>query len=259
MSPVLYIPHGAGPLPLLNDPSQAKLTHFLQTIPKKLGTPKAILMLSAHYESSIPSLTGDLTPKLIYDYSGFPSESYTITYPAKGSLELSQKVKDLLSAQKIISHIDPHRGYDHGMFVPLKLMYPQADIPVVQLSLANSLDPTLHVNIGEALRPLRKEDVLIIGSGLSFHNMRAFFTPSMDLAHGTHFDTWLQHTLQEADYARAKEKLIHWKNAPEATFAHPREEHLLPLHVCFGAAQSVAHIVFDDIFMHAKVSGFLWN
>lgn len=258
MLPVLYVPHGAGPLPLLEHPTQEKLTRFLKTIPQDLGIPKAIVMISAHFEAAVPTITGAKEPHLIYDYSGFPKESYAITYPAHGDAQLASAVQKLLHVKGIDAHITPSRGYDHGMFVPLKLMYPHATIPVIQLSLHSSLNPALHVRMGEALRPLREEGVLIIGSGLSFHNMRAFFTPSLT-PHGLEFDAWLQDTLTHHDYESAKQKLIHWEDAPQSRFAHPREEHLLPLHVCFGAATSLAKVVFDDVFMHAKVSGFLWN
>jgi aromatic ring-opening dioxygenase catalytic subunit (LigB family) len=256
MLPVLYLPHGAGPLPILGEPSQQELSDFLKFIPKQLGNPKAILMISAHWEESIPTVTSSIEPELIYDYHGFGEKSYEIQYKAKGNPILAKRVQELLHVKGINSVIDDKRGYDHGVFVPLKLMYPNADIPVVQLSLSQSLSPSFHIQIGEALRSLRDEGVLIVGSGLSFHNMRAYGLANVQ---GEKFDTWLQETLVSDDYESAKAKLVKWGNAPEARYAHPREEHLLPLHVCFGASTTKADIVFDSIFMSAKVSAFLWK
>jgi aromatic ring-opening dioxygenase catalytic subunit (LigB family) len=256
MLPILYLPHGAGPLPLFDEPSQSELTAFLKNIPTKLGNPKAILVISAHWEETQPSITGASEPSLIYDYYGFGEKSYEIEYKAKGSPSLAKRVQELLHVKGLKSVIDEKRGYDHGMFVPLKLMYPKADIPIIQLSLSNSLSPLLHIQMGEALRKLKEEGVLIVGSGLSFHNMRAYGSPSIQ---GEKFDKWLQETLQSGDYESTKKKLVEWDKAPEARYAHPREEHLLPLHVCFGASTQSAEVVFDSIFMSTKVSGFLWR
>ncbi len=256
MTPVLYLPHGAGPLPLLDDPSQSTLSTFLKTIPAHLGNPTAILVISAHWEEKQPTLTGSKTPQLIYDYYGFEPRAYTLEYKAQGAPDLAKKVEKYLHVKDIQAHIDETRGFDHGVFVPLKLMYPQAHLPIVQLSLVKSLSPSLHIHMGEALRPLRQEGVLIIGSGLSFHNMRAYGLPTIQ---GEAFDCWLQKTLLESDYETAKQKLITWENAPQARYAHPREEHLLPLHVCFGASTKGAKLAFSDSFMGAKVSAFLWE
>lgn len=256
MLPILYLPHGAGPLPLLNEPSQLELSNFLKQIPQKLGEPKAILVISAHWEENIPTITGANEPELIYDYYGFPEQSYSIKYPAIGNPILAKRVQKLLHVKGVEANIDNKRGYDHGMFVPLKLMYPKADIPIIQLSLSSSLSPLLHIQTGEALRELRDEGVLIVGSGLSFHNMRAYGLPSIQ---GEKFDKWLQKTLVSGNYEESKQKLIEWESAPEARFAHPRQEHLLPLHVCFGASEGKASVVYDSIFMSAKVSAFLWK
>jgi aromatic ring-opening dioxygenase catalytic subunit (LigB family) len=264
--PVLFLPHGGGPLPLLADPAHAGLTRFMADIPARLGKPKAILVVSAHWEESQASVTSAALPELIYDYYGFPPESYQIRYPAPGAPELAARIGELLAAQNIAVHANPSRGFDHGLFVPLKLMYPTADIPCIQLSLLSSLDPAEHIRLGEALAPLSDEGVLIIGSGLSFHNLRAFFSEPTEksVADSLAFDDWLRHTMTagELDNKRRAERLRQWQQAPAARFCHPREEHLLPLHVCFGVAKArgvSAQVVFNDRLMGMWTSGFLWQ
>jgi len=264
-SPVLYIPHGGGPLPLLGDPQHAALTAFLQNIRNLLDTPKAILLISAHWEESLATLTGANQPELIYDYYGFPPESYEIEYPAPGAPDLSQHIASLLDQQGIKARLDPERGFDHGMFIPLKLMYPEATIPVVQLSLLSSLDPFEHIALGKALSAIRQENILSVGSGLSFHNLRAFFRPSV-LPENTdiQFDRWLVDTCTSTGLSmeQREERLIDWEQAPFARDCHPREEHLLPLHVCYGmaaAGSEAATLVFNDVIMGRQVSGFLWR
>lgn len=264
--PVLFLPHGGGPLPLLGDPAHAGLSRFMQDIPARLGKPKAILVVSAHWEEPQASVTAAAQPELIYDYYGFPPESYQIRYPAPGAPELAAHLGELLAARNIAVHADPSRGFDHGLFVPLKLMYPAADIPCIQLSLLSSLDPDAHIRLGEALAPLCDEGVLIIGSGLSFHNLRAFFSEPTEksVADSLAFDEWLRHTLTATgmDNAARAESLCHWQQAPAARFCHPLEEHLLPLHVCFGVAKArgmSAQVVFNDRLMGMWTSGFLWQ
>ena len=264
--PVLFLPHGGGPLPLLGDPAHAGLSRFMQDIPARLGQPKAILVVSAHWEEPQASITAAAQPELIYDYYGFPPESYQIRYPAPGTPELAARLGELLAARNIAVLADPSRGFDHGLFVPLKLMYPAADIPCIQLSLFSSLDPDTHIRLGEALAPLCDEGVLIIGSGLSFHNLRAFFSEPTEksVADSLVFDDWLRHVLtaSEIDNDRRAEQLRQWLQAPAARFCHPREEHLMPLHVCFGVAKArgmSAQVVFNDRLMGMWTSGFLWQ
>ncbi len=261
--PILYLPHGGGPLPILGDPEHASLTHFLKTIGSELGNPKAILLISAHWEEDIPTITSGQSPDLIYDYYGFPEASYQIKYPAPGSPQLAKSVSESLLANGIESQLDNKRGFDHGMFVPMKLMFPTANIPCVQISLAHHLNPETHINIGKALADLREENVLIIGSGLSFHNMTAFFS-STDPFLSKAFDQWLVDTCcdQNMTPKRQQERLINWALAPHARYCHPREEHLLPLHVCFGAATKgspLAKTVYHETLMGNTVSGFLWE
>lgn len=266
-SPVLYIPHGGGPLPLLGEPSHRAMVEFLEKIPSRLGKPKAILMVSAHWETEQPALTAAAQPQLIYDYYGFPPESYSIQYPAVGDPALAKRTYELLKAAGFNAQQDEQRGFDHGMFVPLKSMYPQADIPVVQLSLLQSLDAGLHIDMGRALAPLRDEGVLIIGSGMSFHNMKAFHHGVDSEQNGwlLAFDAWLRETCTSADLSvqERNERLARWlEQAPYARYNHPREEHLLPLQVCFGAALAQtpqAETVFHDTVMGKMVSALLWE
>ncbi|MDD5115413.1 MAG: class III extradiol ring-cleavage dioxygenase, partial [Methylobacter sp.] len=163
LSSVLYLSHGGGPLPLLGDKRHQNLVAFIKDAASLITKPAAILVISAHWEKSKPTITSGAFPALIYDYYGFPKESYEITYPAPGSPKLAQKIFNLLEKTGIEARLDDQRGFDHGLFVPLKIMYPEADIPCVQLSLVNSLQPDAHIEIGKALAGLRKENVLIIG------------------------------------------------------------------------------------------------
>ena len=259
--PVLYVTHGGGPLPLLGEPSQADLTRFLQSVSASFAKPKTILVVSAHWEMRFPTLTSGANPPLIYDYGGFPPESYTIQYPAPGSPALADKIATLLQQAGMKPQSDGERGFDHGMFVPLKLMYPDADIPCVQLSLLESLDAEAHIRMGEALQPLLDDDVLIVGSGSSFHNMRAMLTKGSGQAQATGFNDWLIDTCTNAelDTAVRRQRLIDWESAPSARYCHPREEHLLPLHVCFGSANGrQAHTVFNGKIMNLAMSSFYW-
>jgi aromatic ring-opening dioxygenase catalytic subunit (LigB family) len=171
---IVYFSHGGGPLPILGDPGHKAMVDFMTRLPSRLHRPEAILVISAHWEESSATLLGAQEPAMFYDYYGFPDKAYEITYPAPGSPEYADRIAGLLGKNKVPNRIDPQRGFDHGLFIPLKLMYPQADIPCLQLSLVRGLDPAAHIALGKALRGLMKENVLVIGSGFSFHNMRAF-------------------------------------------------------------------------------------
>lgn len=199
---------------------------------------------------------------MIYDYYGFPKESYEIKYPAPGSPDLANKIFNLLGNAGIEAKLDYQRGFDHGLFVPLKMMYPKANIPCVQLSLVNSLRPEAHIKIGKALADLRKDNVLVIGSGFSFHNLKEFFTPSTQKsqAMNENFEEWLIDTCSNGQITEEEreQRLINWESAPAARFCHPREEHLLPLHVCYGVAGTVAKRVFEFEIMGKMASAYLW-
>jgi len=258
---IVYFSHGGGPLPLLGDAGHRAMVDFMTSLPAQLTKPEAILVVSAHWEESAATLTGALAPAMFYDYYGFPEEAYQITYPAPGSPELANKVAGLLTEHQIPAHIDPQRGFDHGLFIPLKLMYPQADIPCLQLSLLHSLDASAHLAMGKALRGLLAENILVIGSGFSFHNLRAFSWDAAGVADPANdaFQNWLIETCSGAlTQPEREQRLIEWQKAPSARYCHPREEHLLPLHVCFGMADKPAREIFDDRILGKRSLGFLW-
>jgi 4,5-DOPA dioxygenase extradiol len=261
-SPVLFLSHGGGPLPLLGDKGHQEMVNFIKEITPTLGKPSAILVISAHWEADQPTLTSGTFPSLIYDYYGFPKESYEIKYPAPGSPELANKIFNLLGNVGIEAKLDDHRGFDHGLFVPLKMMYPDANIPCVQLSLVNGLQPEEHIQIGKALADLRKDNVLIIGSGFSFHNIKEFFALSTQetQAMNKSFEQWLIDTCSSDQYTEEerKQRLINWDDTPAARYCHPREEHLLPLHVCYGVASTAAKRVFEMEIIGKMASAYLW-
>ncbi len=265
LAPVIYIPHGGGPLPLLGDPGHQSLIRFLKNYPTKISRPEAILVINAHWEEEAATIQANSNPGMFYDYYGFPQESYEIKYPAPAALELAEEISKLLKNAEINYKQDSERGYDHGLFVPLKLMYPDADIPCLQLSLLKNLDPESHINLGEALSELRNRNILVVGSGLSFHNMRALFSFSKESQNqAMQFNSWLINMFRDENqsYENKKEALINWKNAPGALFCHPREEHLLPLHVCFGLCKENSeqcNIEYKDDFMGYPVCAISWN
>lgn len=257
---VLYIPHGGGPLPLLNDAAHQELVNYLQVVPTQIDRPSAIVVVSAHWEAPVPTVTGGANPELIYDYYGFPPESYQISYPAPGDPELAGRIVACLQDAEIPVRKDEARGFDHGVFVPLKLMYPAADIPCVQLSLCHGLDPAIHVAMGRALRALLNDGVLILGSGLSFHNMRALVSGGSTDERNEAFENWLADTCASPTLTTVarEQRLINWAQAPHARYCHPREEHLLPLHVCFGAAGEALPQLVSVPVLGKRTSAFLW-
>ncbi len=258
---IVYFSHGGGPLPILGDPSHQAMLDFMVRLPSQLHQPDAILVVSAHWEESAATLLGAKNPPMFYDYYGFPDEAYNITYPAPGSPELADRLAKRLEENSIPARIDAGRGFDHGLFIPLKMMYPRADIPALQLSLLRGLDPARHIALGKALRSFLSENILLIGSGFSFHNMGAFSWQGGDLpdpANDT-FQEWLIETCTgPISESEREERLIEWQKAPYARYCHPREEHLLPLHVCQGMAEKPAKLVFDDKILGKRSVAFLW-
>jgi aromatic ring-opening dioxygenase catalytic subunit (LigB family) len=258
LTPTYYIPHGGGPWPFMPERAAAleSLTAFLRGLIADSGTtPRAIVVISGHWEESLPTVSARSDHSMYYDYYGFPEHTYHIDYPAPGSPDVAREVVDALAAAGFAAATESERGYDHGVFVPFMLADPNATIPVVPLSLVTGLDPARHLAIGRALAPLRRENVLIIGSGMSFHNLRALFAGG-SLARATNFDEWLNAAVT-GDPAMRDEKLTQWSSAPDARFAHPREEHLMPLMVAAGAADGEpARRVFADDVMGAATSGF---
>ena len=259
---VLYLSHGAGPMPLLGEDGHKEMVDNLKMIAAKISKPSAIILISAHWEEAMPTITQAVNPPLLYDYYGFPKQAYEIQYPAPGEPGLAHSVFSVLSDKGIQSILDDKRGFDHGLFVPMKIMYPEADVPCIQLSLVSSLRPREHINIGKALSGLEYNNLLVIGSGFSFHNMNAFFAPKtaeMEMMN-EEFMQWLNDTcsdlnLEENERTRL---LVNWEKAPSARFCHPREEHLLPLHVCYGFANCACSEIFDLEIIGKKASVFLW-
>ena len=258
---VVYLSHGGGPLPILGDPGHAAMVAFMQKLPKRLRKPEAVLVISAHWEEQAATLLSAPNPPLLYDYYGFPAEAYDLTYPAPGNPALAKRIASLLEQASIPTHLDDQRGFDHGVFIPLKLMYPAADIPCLQLSLLRGLDPAAHLALGKALRPLLEENLLVIGSGFSFHNMGAFQWggPARPDPGNDAFQDWLIETCTISSSEDERElRLLEWDKAPAARYCHPREEHLLPLHVCQGMAGKSGEVIFDDAILGKRGVAFLW-
>ena len=261
---VLFIPHGGGPLPILGDSRHKEIIKFLKKIKFRINKPSSIIVISAHWEEDEVNITSGEKPSLIYDYYGFPEESYKITYPAPGNSKLANKIKKLLKAKDINSTLNPERGFDHGVFIPLKIMYPDASITCVQISLLKNLDPKKHIEMGKALSSLMDENILILGSGMSFHNLNILLSGSestdSDNAKNKEFDDWLVNVCagDKLNNVEKEKALIEWIKAPSARFCHPREEHLIPLHVCYGIKNKKADLVFNDNVIGKKVSAFLW-
>lgn len=262
-APVFFLPHGGGPLPLLGDAQHQPIVDLLRQIPSRWAKPKAILVISAHWEAERPTLLADTAPELYFDYYGFPAQSYQYRYPTTNPESWQQSLRQALDQAGIDFDSAAGRGYDHGVFVPLLLMYPEADIPVMQLSLVHNLDPQTHLRLGRALAPLREQGVLIVGSGFSFHNMRAYsFQGGEAGRQSVVFHDWLVDRLTDPALSpeQRQAQLADWAQAPEARYCHPREEHLLPLHVCLGAAEgTAAEIVFDQAMLGQRAIGALWR
>lgn len=261
-TPTLYLPHGGGPWPFLADEddrmglrrAHAPLGDYLRALAASLpARPRALLVVSAHWEAAEPTVTTAAAPPMLYDYTGFPPRTYHVRWPAPGDPELARKVAGLLTRAGFETAEDPRRGYDHGTFVPLAVAFPEAEIPTVQLSLERGLDPSRHLAFGRALEPLRDEGVLILGSGMSYHNMRGFNTAAAD-ADSRAFDTWLVDACGRPPNERAA-ALAAWADAPRARACHPREEHLLPLMVVAGAAgDDPGAVAFQASILGARVS-----
>ena len=251
--PTYFISHGGGPWPWMREQAGAtydRLAASLADIPRRIGTaPRAILMVSAHWEADAFTVQGHARPPMIYDYGGFPEHTYQVRYDAPGDSALAHRVQALIAGAGLPAAFDAARGFDHGTFSPMAAIYPKADVPVVQLSLRRGLDPAEHLALGRALAPLRAEEVLIVGSGLSYHNLRNFGPRAKDASHA--FDDWLDQAVVRTPAARRDAALVAWERAPAARLAHPREEHLIPLMVAAGAAEGEAaeRIYHEDDFM----------
>jgi aromatic ring-opening dioxygenase catalytic subunit (LigB family) len=260
--PSVFIPHGGGPCFFMDwtmgpadtwDAMEAFLKGLIASLPRR---PTAILTVTAHWHSKESfKLASNARPTLIYDYEGFPPHTYQLTYKAPGQPELATRAAALMNAAGVAAEVDPAHGWDHGVFIPLKVMRPEEDIPVVAMSVRRDFDPAAHLAAGRALAPLRDDDVLILGSGLSFHNLPGFFDPRL-IGAAQQFDDWLAATLAEEDMERRNAGLTAWSKAPAARLSQPFEDHLVPLMVAAGASNSPGTQIYADHVMGKAVSAY---
>ncbi len=231
------------------------LATYLRGIDAAIGVrPKAVLVISGHWEAAVPTLNTAEKPGLLFDYHGFPEHTYRLRYPVHGAPDLALRVQGLLADAGFDSALEPKRGLDHGVFVPFLLIYPHADVPILQLSLQQSLDPALHLRLGRALAPLRRQGVLIVGSGLSYHNLAAMFSGG-GAAAAASFDAWLADAVR--DPTTRDMTLAAWRAAPGGRESHPREEHLIPLMVAAGAGEDDPGVrTFSESIAGKAISGF---
>lgn len=235
--PAFFISHGGGPWPWVPQlrevftKLEASFHDIVKALPEK---PKAILMISGHWEADQVRVMSSDAPPMEYDYFGFPPETYQIKYASPGAPDLAKHVLGLMEDAGIKAEADPNQGYDHGTFVPAYIMYPEAEVPLIQVSMLNSYDPEAHFAIGRALAPLRDEGVLIIGSGLSYHNMQKMNAEAR--VPSAAFDAWLGDAMAKDPAARTSD-LLAWEHAPYARECHVKEDHLVPIFVALGAAE----------------------
>lgn len=258
--PSLFIPHGGGPCFFMADPHRvwANMADFLAALSTHLPErPRAILIVSGHWETRGFTVASGSAPALLYDYAGFPAHTYALRYPARGAPELAADIVHRLRSAGLAAQGDPIREWDHGVFVPMKVAFPAADIPIVEVSLDRSLDSALHLAVGEALAPLRDAGVVVIGSGMSFHNLRRFGDTTVT-ASAAAFDGWLNATVILPPDQRAA-RLAAWSDAPGARIAHPREEHLLPLMVAAGASDRPGVRIHHEVLLGAAQSAFRFD
>ena len=236
--PSYFISHGGGPWPWMPERAAglAPLARSLAAMPGEIGVrPEAVLMISGHWESDAFAVMHAARPKMVYDYFNFPPHTYEITYPAPGAPRLAERVAGMIGAAGLPVRLDDEMGFDHGCFVPMAVMYPEADVPLFQVSMRHGYDPEEHMALGRALAPLRDEGVLIVGSGLSYHNL-ARFGPSARVPSAA-FDAWLGEALDLPPEARTA-AILEWERAPYARDCHAQEDHLVPLFTALGAAEA---------------------
>ncbi|KID74997.1 Extradiol ring-cleavage dioxygenase [Metarhizium brunneum] len=277
VAPVIALSHGGGPLPILGDKNHESIVYSLKNcVPKILGlgtpsAPRAIVLVTAHWSTAVPTVSSAARHDLYYDYSGFPSESYALKYPAPGDPPVAREIKSLLDAHGLRARLDPNRGWDHGVFIPMLLVNPAADVPIVQVSVLESEDPEHHLRIGAALARLRHRNIAIIGSGFaSLHNFaamrglrfagRAFVRDFKALS-----DEW-NAALTAAATAEATDDrwaaLRAWRTLPHANQMHPPRagEHFMPLLVCAGAAGDGEKAgVYKDVYSGVDILTYYWG
>ncbi len=253
--PSLFLSHGSPMLVFEDIPAR----HFIAELGRTLEHPKAILCISAHWETERPTVSTAAAPETIHDFYGFPEELYRLRYPAPGAPALARRTVELLEEAGVGTAIDADRGLDHGAWNPLLLIYPQADVPVTQLSIQAHLDPAHHAKVGRALQPLRREGVLVLASGGAVHNLRQFHIDREQPAPwAVSFDDWLADRVAAAD---EQALLTYRQQRPDGRLAHPRDEHLLPLFVALGAGGSVAGHPLHRSFAHGSLSmaAYAWD
>ncbi|MBL94692.1 MAG: dioxygenase [Magnetovibrio sp.] len=259
IQPTFYIPHGGGPCFFMEwDPPNiwnnmaSFLSGLFKTLPEK---PDSIIIVSAHWATQELSVTASPSPSLVYDYYGFPDHTYNLKWKCPGNPFLALKVAELLKTAKIACNLDHERGFDHGVFIPLKLALPLADIPTIQLSLRNNLDPCFHLQVGNVLAHFRTENILLIGSGMSYHDISALMGKTQN-PEGKLFDSWLETTIKLPATIR-NNALLEWHLSPGAKSSHPTEEHLTPLFFAAGAGQSdMGKRIYRDEILGCPISGF---
>lgn len=239
--PVYYIPHGAGPcffMDWIPENTWPPLAAWMRALPASLPErPSALLVISAHWEEPLFTVSENPAPGLYFDYYGFPLHTYELRWPAPAAVDLLPALHGALERAGVPFDRNTTRDFDHGVFIPGLLAFPEADIPTVQISLRQDFDPAAHIALGRALAPLRDQGVLILGSGMSYHNMQAFRTKdNAPIAGADTFAAWLKETIADVDPEARAFRLTHWAQASGARSAHPREDHLLPLLVAAGAA-----------------------
>jgi len=237
--PTYFLSHGGGPWPWLKaerGSTYDQLEASLHDVRRELGqAPRAVLMISGHWVAERFLLSSAAHPPMEYDYSGFPEHTYRIHYDAPGAPALAESVQAMLARGAVASDLDPRRGFDHGTFSLMQTIYPEADMPLVQLSIRAEYEPVEHIRVGELIAPFRGEGVLIIGSGFSYHDTRGMRSGTGAEASAM-FDLWLNDTLVKSSPDERRHKLSAWSAAPAARAAHPSEDHLIPLMVAVGAA-----------------------
>ncbi|XP_068626012.1 uncharacterized protein [Battus philenor] len=267
LAPAIFVNHGGGPMPLLGDKEHEGLTVFLRDEVKKhvnFKEIKAIVLVTAHWEESKVTISSGKQHSLYFDYYGFPPESYKYKYDAPGDPELAERIKKSLEQAGIESKLDSKRGWDHGVFVPMMLINPAADIPIVQVSVLENQDPEQHYNLGRALYEFRKEGVAVIGSGMSYHNMREFmYSRHLKKVVNKEFDDFLNEVCTASDESKRREGLLSWRKQPGASDAHPPRaaEHFMPLIVIAGAGGTTpGERIFNwDMSGTFRLSGFIWK
>jgi len=260
--PTFFLSHGGGPWPFMDERREQYATTAKEfgQIPAHLpARPKAVLVITGHWEADEFTVSTSAHPPMVYDYYGFPEHTYHLKYPAPGDPALAAEVKTLLADAGIDCSEDASQGFDHGTFVPLGLMYPNADMPIVLLSLKSTYDAAEHIRVGQAIAPLRDHGILIVGSGLTYHNMRGFNrAESRPVSYD--FEAYLNEAIGQPDAARRNAMLVEWEKAPGARLAHPREDHLLPLMVAAGAAgHDPGHRVFVDEVANVAMASYVFG